>query len=265
MDLLPVTNLLQDLTMAEATRLAEQLSKLNDKLPTWIVPNYPTDPSQFLKYDREMRLKFMAANINDVLEEGGSIRVPNPAHNAGQPLRDLTSLKQALFDMKSRMVYTLLTMSFSENEDGFAHIGGVQNNNGVQAWNNLKNHIARKRAKDKVSRKLLFYKLHENARTSHGVSSFALRVKEESNGLDDISEDDRKAVLVVGFIDPSPDASIRRSVRSSVDDKTFDELVTLIEDQVSDYLRDNPSQRQSRPFCKICQKRGNHRTSDCSK
>ena len=50
-----------------------------------------------------------------------------------------------------------------------------------------------------------------------------------------------------------------------MDDKTFDELVNLIEDQVSDYLRDNPSQRQSRPFCKICQKRGNHRTSDCSK
>ena len=149
--------------MPQAERLATQLIKTQNKLNSWIVPQYPTDSSLFLKYQREMRLKFSDANVLDILDDNGSFRVPDPGPNAGANARALAEIRQSLFDLKSKMVFSLLSMSFSENDDGFAHIAvDIESCDGVRAWRNLTLHNSRKRAKDKVARKLLFYQLKED-------------------------------------------------------------------------------------------------------
>ena len=96
-----------------------------------------------------MRLKFSGANILDILDDNGSFRVPDPGPNSGANARALAEIRQFFLTWNREWYFhSLLSMSFSESDDGFAHIAvDIESCDGVRAWRNLTLHNSRKQGK----------------------------------------------------------------------------------------------------------------------
>ena len=190
-------------TLAQAQQASVNAQKLQLQTMKWVISPLPHSeksritPAQFFTYKESLHHHFSAVNVMNLVNRTVTRDGPDPS-----PDEHINRANQETFDCCNRLIYSIITRSFNDQNHGHSLVIGIEIDDGISLYHHIVNHFERLQEHERDDTRLRFYTSKQTAGTSARSFIHDLQVQRRSLATIEIEVTDRSfnQVLIKGLI-----------------------------------------------------------------